>query len=123
MTVLCFFFSIRRRHTCYIGDWSSYLCSSDLFLDRTKGAAQGPGFFGLNYPYIFPASEKLLPTRIPSVNMTNFSTLNGGPYPSHSTGPIFDISDSVTWIRGNHTFKFCVLYVHSGEHVQELYYV
>ena len=85
------------------------------FLDRTKGAAQGPGFFGLNYPYIFPASEKLLPTRIPSVNMTNFSTLNGGPYPSHSTGPIFDISDSVTWIRGNHTFKFGGLYEHSGE--------
>lgn len=85
------------------------------FLDRTKGAAQGPGLFGLNYPYIFPASEKLLPTRIPSVNMTNFSTLNGGPYPSHSTGPIFDISDSFTWIRGNHTFKFGGLYEHSGE--------
>jgi len=85
------------------------------FLDRTKGAAQGPGLFGLNYPYIFPASEKLLPTRIPSVNMTNFSTLNGGPYPSHSTGPIFDVSDSFTWIRGNHTFKFGGLYEHSGE--------
>lgn len=85
------------------------------FLDRTKGAAQGPGLFGLNYPYIFPASEKLLPTRIPSVNMTNFSTLNGGPYPSHSTGPIFDVSDSFTWIRGNHTFKFGALYEHSGE--------
>lgn len=85
------------------------------FLDRTKGAAQGPGFFGLNYPYIFPASEKLLPTRIPSVNMTNFSTLNGGPYPSHSTGPIFEVSDSFTWIRGNHTFKFGGLYEHQGE--------
>jgi hypothetical protein len=85
------------------------------FLDRTKGVAQGAGFFGLNYPYIFPAGEKLIPTRIPSVNMTNFSTLNGGPYPSHSTGPIFDVSDSFTWIRGNHTFKFGGLFEHQGE--------
>src|SRR5437762_2231829 len=30
----CFFFSSRRRHTRYIGDWSSDVCSSDLpFVD------------------------------------------------------------------------------------------
>src|SRR5437762_10825656 len=28
-----FFFSSRRRHTRYIGDWSSDVCSSDLFVD------------------------------------------------------------------------------------------
>src|SRR5437879_5771896 len=28
----CFFFSSRRRHTRYIGDWSSDVCSSDLEL-------------------------------------------------------------------------------------------
>src|SRR5437763_10950190 len=28
--LLCFFFSSRRRHTRYIGDWSSDVCSSDL---------------------------------------------------------------------------------------------
>src|SRR5437762_9225273 len=28
--VVCFFFSSRRRHTRYIGDWSSDVCSSDL---------------------------------------------------------------------------------------------
>jgi hypothetical protein len=84
------------------------------FLDRTKGAAQGPGLFGLNYPYIFPTG-KLIPTRIPTVNMTNFSGLSGGPYPSHSTGPIFDASDSFTLIRGNHTFKFGGLFEHQGE--------
>src|SRR5436189_1517918 len=27
-----FFFSSRRRHTRYIGDWSSDVCSSDLWL-------------------------------------------------------------------------------------------
>src|SRR5437879_7328705 len=29
-----FFFSSRRRHTRYIGDWSSDVCSSDLTLGR-----------------------------------------------------------------------------------------
>src|ERR1017187_1704919 len=29
-----FFFSSRRRHTRYIGDWSSDVCSSDLELAR-----------------------------------------------------------------------------------------
>src|SRR5208337_976638 len=29
-----FFFSSRRRHTRYIGDWSSDVCSSDLFRNR-----------------------------------------------------------------------------------------
>src|SRR5437762_10732178 len=30
MLVFVFFFSSRRRHTRYIGDWSSDVCSSDL---------------------------------------------------------------------------------------------
>lgn len=84
------------------------------FLDRTKGAVQGPGYFGLNYPYIFPAG-KLLPNRIPTVNMSNFSGLSGGPYPSHSAGPIIDASDSLSWIKGNHTLKFGAQFEYQGE--------
>src|SRR3989440_616369 len=84
------------------------------FLDRTKGAVQGTGYFGLNYPYIFPTG-KLLPNRIPTVNMSNFSGLSGGPYPSHSQGPIYDISESLTWIKGSHTLKFGFLFERSGE--------
>ena len=76
------------------------------FLDRTT--------VGLNYPYIFPAG-KLLPNRIPTVNMTNFSGLSGGPYPSHSSGPIYNLSDSFTWIKGNHTLKFGGMFEKSGE--------
>src|SRR5436189_4515865 len=33
--VIAFFFSSRRRHTRYIGDWSSDVCSSDLASSRT----------------------------------------------------------------------------------------
>jgi predicted heme/steroid binding protein len=76
------------------------------FLDRTT--------VGLDYPYIFPTGKEV-PNRIPSVNMSAFSGLSGGPYPSHSAGPIYDISDSFSWIKGNHTFKFGGLYEYSGE--------
>ena len=76
------------------------------FLDRTS--------VGLNYPYIFPTGKEI-PNRIPTVNMSAFSGLSGGPYPSHSAGPIFDVSDSFSWVKGNHTFKFGALYEYSGE--------
>ena len=84
------------------------------FFDRTKACAESTVPCSLNYPYIFPQG-KLLPNRIPTVNMSPFSGLNGGPYPSHSSGPIYDISDSFTWIKENHTLKFGALWERSGE--------
>jgi hypothetical protein len=57
------------------------------FLDRTT--------VGINYPYIFP-NGKLLQNRIPTANITNLNSLTGGPYPSHSTGPIYTFTDSLT---------------------------
>ena len=76
------------------------------FLDRTT--------VGLNYPYIFP-NGKLIPTRIPTANITGLNALTGNPYPSHSAGPIYTLSDSLTWIRGTHTFKFGFYFERSGE--------
>jgi len=84
------------------------------FFDRTKACAQSTVPCSLSYPYIFPTG-KLLPNRIPTVNLSNFSGLSGGPYPSHSSGPIYDISDSFTWIKQNHTLKFGALWERSGE--------
>src|ERR1017187_10757090 len=37
------FFSSRRRHTIYIGDWSSDVCSSDLLFVADKALDQGRG--------------------------------------------------------------------------------
>src|SRR5437763_14141441 len=37
-----FFFSSRRRHTRYIGDWSSDVCSSDLARPGARGPARTP---------------------------------------------------------------------------------
>src|SRR5437879_3968261 len=39
--LVCFFFSSRRRHTRYIGDWSSDVCSSDLDIDDAKISPDG----------------------------------------------------------------------------------
>src|SRR5437763_9535230 len=38
----CFFFSSRRRHTRYIGDWSSDVCSSDLRRSVSSAASWCP---------------------------------------------------------------------------------
>jgi hypothetical protein len=76
------------------------------FFDRTTA--------GINYPYIFPTG-KLIPTRIPTANITNFNGLNGGPYPSHSSGPIYTLSDSLTWIHKSHTIKVGFAFERSGE--------
>jgi hypothetical protein len=76
------------------------------FYDRTNA--------GINYPYIFPEG-KLLPNRIPTANITGLNGLTGGPYPSHSSGPIYTVTDSLTWIKGRHTMKFGFYFERSGE--------
>src|SRR6266487_5987451 len=38
---MCFFFSSRRRHTRWTGDWSSDVCSSDLRLVETCAQEAG----------------------------------------------------------------------------------
>lgn len=75
--------------------------SSGLY-DRTK--------YGINYPFLYPASDKVIPNKIPTITIANFDTLDGGPYPSHSGGVVWDISDNLTKIIGNHTFKVGFLY-------------
>ena len=77
------------------------------FYDRTNA--------GIDYPYIFPVG-KTVPTRIPTIQFSGgLSQLSGGPYPSHSSGPIYTATDSLTWVKGTHTFKFGVYYERSGE--------
>jgi hypothetical protein len=80
--------------------------SSGLF-DRTK--------YGINYPYVFGAGKEI-PNKIPTVVYGNgFSGLDGGPYPAQSTGPIYQISNNWTNIRGNHTIKFGGYFERAGQ--------
>jgi hypothetical protein len=69
---------------------------------------------GVNYPYIFPANKEI-EDKIPTVNIDNFQTIDGGPYPSSSEGPIHLVSNATTYVRGRHTFKGGVAIEYSGE--------
>ena len=69
---------------------------------------------GIDFPYIIPGT-KAAPGKIPTVTVPNFYGLAGGPYPSHSQGPIYTISDSVTKVWSNHTFKGGIFVNYQGE--------
>jgi hypothetical protein len=68
----------------------------------------------ITYPYLF--GNKDIAGKIPTVSLNDsFYSLAGGPYPSHSSGPIFTASDSLTKVWGNHTLKFGVYFEYAGE--------
>jgi hypothetical protein len=69
--------------------------------------------FGINYPYLFGGKD--IPGKIPTVNMPTFYSLAGGPYPSHSSGPIWTATDNLTKVVGNHTFKAGFYWEYQGE--------
>ncbi len=69
---------------------------------------------GINYPYLF-AEPKEIQDKVPTIVIPNLGTIDGGPYPSSSTGPIYQISNNFTKIAGNHTFKAGVLFERSGQ--------
>src|SRR2546421_5728067 len=58
MGFLCFFFSSRRRHTRSDRDWSSDVCSSDLWDYMYNGKVKGLFAFGMNGVMIGPNSRK-----------------------------------------------------------------
>ncbi|MSV30537.1 MAG: TonB-dependent receptor [Bryobacterales bacterium] len=69
---------------------------------------------GINYPYIF-SEPKEINDKIPTVVIPNVGTIDGGPYPASSSGPIYNLSDNFTKIAGNHTLKFGALWEKSGQ--------
>jgi hypothetical protein len=77
-----------------------------------------PGFhrtdLGINYNYIVPGGKDV--DKIPSLSLPSpFYSLSGGPYPSHSGGPIYSFSDSLSKAAGNHMLKFGFRYDYRGE--------
>jgi hypothetical protein len=68
---------------------------------------------GVNYPYIYPGKE--IEDKIPTINIDQFTTIDGGPYPSSSEGPIHVFSNATTWVKGRHTFKGGFAIEYSGE--------
>lgn len=69
--------------------------------------------YGINYPYLFPGKE--IEDKIPTVTISNFSTVDGGPYPAFSSGPIYTLSNNLTKVAGQHTVKGGLFIEYSGE--------
>ncbi|MBI5281925.1 MAG: carboxypeptidase regulatory-like domain-containing protein [Candidatus Solibacter usitatus] len=69
---------------------------------------------GINYPYIFPDKKEIY-DKIPTLAIPNVGGVDGGPYPASSSGPIYQIGDTFTKIRGNHTIKAGFLWERSGQ--------
>ncbi|MGH9673367.1 MAG: carboxypeptidase regulatory-like domain-containing protein, partial [Bryobacteraceae bacterium] len=69
---------------------------------------------GINYRYLF-SEPKEIQDKIPTIEISNFATIDGGPYPAQSTGPIYQISNNFTKIHGNHQFKFGGYFERAGQ--------
>ncbi|MBA3976248.1 MAG: TonB-dependent receptor [Candidatus Solibacter sp.] len=69
---------------------------------------------GINYPYIFPDRKEIY-DKLPTIEIPSLGTIDGGPYPAQSTGPIYQVSNNFTKIMGNHTFKFGGVFERSGQ--------
>ena len=81
----------------------------------TRGNTFQRSKYGIDYKYLFPDRKEIF-DKIPTIKLNGpFTDLDGGPYPSSSTGPIYNISDNFTKIKGNHTYKFGFLFERSGQ--------
>ena len=58
---------------------------------------------------------RLVPNKIPTMQLSSFGTLDGGPYPSRSGGIVYDVGDTLTKVWGNHTLKFGGVWEYAGE--------
>jgi hypothetical protein len=84
-----------------------------IYVD-TRGNKYQRSNYGINYPYIFPTKEIF--DKVPTIDgVDQFVSIDGGPYPASSTGPIYQFSNHWTNIRGNHTIKFGGYFERSGQ--------
>ncbi|MGB9604837.1 MAG: hypothetical protein ACPL88_03015, partial [Bryobacteraceae bacterium] len=62
-------------------------------VDVNKIMPTGEGFdrrtYGIDFPYFFPIEQKLMLYKLPNVSVSGVGCFTGGPYPSKSTGPIY----------------------------------
>src|SRR5437879_12366850 len=79
---LVFFFSSRRRHTRYIGDWSSDVCSSDLFAPDGRTSSKRLPSPGLESSWMLPPSA---PASSRSEERRVGKECTTRPWPAHDT--------------------------------------
>ncbi len=70
--------------------------------------------YGINFPYVFPGT-KVFEKKIPTVTMDLFTQLSGSKFPATSAGTTYRISNNLTRIHKNHTFKVGYLFEQVGQ--------
>jgi hypothetical protein len=88
----------------------------EVYINVFKSDLYKRSTYGITYPYLFP-DFKEIPDKIPTITMTGtpFSEIDGGPYPSSSSGPINTWADALTWVKSRHSVKAGVVVEYSGE--------
>jgi hypothetical protein len=66
--------------------------------------------FGFTYQKLYPGVGPY-PNGIPIVNITNFAGFQGPNFALLSPSTDIQVADTLTWIKGNHTFKFGGAYI------------
>jgi hypothetical protein len=86
----------------------------DINIDTSSGLSDRTRY-GIDYPYLYGSASKVVPDKIPTIQLGSFGTLDGGPYPSRSGGIVYDVGDTLTKVWGRHTLKFGALWEYAGE--------
>ncbi|HYT73392.1 MAG TPA: carboxypeptidase regulatory-like domain-containing protein, partial [Vicinamibacterales bacterium] len=86
----------------------------EVYINVFKSDLYTRSKYAINYPYLFPEFKEI-PDKIPTITMSPFSEIDGGPYPSSSVGPINTFADATSWVKSRHTFKGGVVIEYSGE--------
>lgn len=98
----------------WVNEFSYTFSRDDVFIDVfTESGLHRRSRTGINYPYIF--QEKEIEDKIPTMNISNFTGIDGGPYPAFSSGPIHTWQNTSTYVRGRHTFKAGIQFEYSGQ--------
>src|SRR5262249_49112156 len=58
---------------------------------------------------------KLFSQKLPTIAVTGLTTIDTGPYPGSWAGFVYDLTDNITKVTGNHTIKFGATFEHSGQ--------
>ncbi len=98
----------------WVNEFSYTFSRDDVFINVfTETGLYQRSRSGINYPYIF--QEKEIFDKIPTISLSNFSEIDGGPYPAFSSGPIHTWQNVSTYVRGRHTFKAGIQFEYSGQ--------
>ena len=115
-----------RPNTTQTASWTSTLKNNivneatytyaldQVFINVLQSDLYKRSTYGITYPYLFPDNKEIA-DKIPTISIAGFGTIDGGPYPSSSEGPIRTFANTTTWVKNRHTLKGGISFEYSGE--------